>query len=265
MSDFNSIVLQGNTGSDITPIWTGTALNPGGTGGANEIRFCASGAGSAVTANNWPLYTLPGSVGAVPECWFINTDNGTTATGYKLVTYGAPTGGVVPFSLMARWGWTQDGTFATAPKITMYANSTLTNPSAGTQPPGANNDTITNGSASDTGSTSYAKIQAFGYGVDGSGSQQTPAAGSLTTPVAATDGTAGTVSPATNAWLATHWQSAQGSIQQIQGGVTPAWTTHTGSPVITYYWYTAFLLFAGPNMTVNAAITPVLGFFYTFI
>lgn len=265
MSDFSSIVLQYNTGSDLTSIWTSTAQSPGGTGGGNEVRFCAAAQGSAVTAANWPVYQLPGSVGAVTEAWVINTDNGTTATGYKIATYGAPSGGVVPYSLMARWGWTQDGTYGSAPKITMYANTTLTNPSAGTQPPGANNDTITNGSASDTGSTSYMKINAYGYGVDGSGNQQTPAAGSLTTPVAATDGTAGNVSPATNAWIATHWQSAQGSIQQIQNGTTPAWTTHTGTPVITYYWYWSFLLFAGPNMTVNSNILPIFNFSYTFV
>lgn len=264
MSDFSSIALQLNSGSDVSPIWTGTAIQPGGTGGANEVRFCASGAGSAVPAANWPNYPQPVSVGAVPEAWAINTDNGSVATGYKITTYGAPVGGVVPYSLVARWGWTQDGTFASAPKITSYTNSSHVNPSAGTQPPGTNNDTVTNGSSGDTGSTSYLKINAYGYGVDGSGNQQTPAAGSLTTPVAATDGTAGALSPATNAWIASHWQSAQGGLAYVQGGVTPAWTTHTGTPTITYYWYFAFLLFAGPGMTAMSAIQFTLTFSYTF-
>lgn len=200
----------------------------------------------------------------MPEAWAINTDNGTTATGYKIVTYGAPSGGVVPFSLVARWGWTQDGTFASAPKFTCYTNSTLTNPSAGTQPPGTNNDTITNGSASDTSNTSYMKANAFGYGVTTGGVQQTPGAGSLTAPVAATDGTAGAVSPGSAAWIATHWQSLQGSTQFIQDGVTPAWTTHTGTPVITYYYYWVPVLYSGPSQTVNANITFLFTFQYTF-
>lgn len=263
MADFTLIANQFNTGSDSVPIWTATAQATGGTGGANEIRFCGSSAGSAVTAANWPNFVQPASVQAVPEAWCINTDNGTTATGYKIATYGAPSSGIVPYSLVARIGWSADGTFAGRPVLTAYTNSSHVNPSAGTQPPGANNDTFTNGSSGDTSNTSYLKINAYGYGVDGSGTQQTPGAGSLTTTVAATDGTNGHAVTSSNAWLPTHWQSAQGSIQDIQLGTTPNWTTHTGTTV-AYYLYYAFVLFAGPGLTPNSAITFGLNFSYSF-
>lgn len=262
MADFSSIVVQHNTGSDLVPVWNAGDQSLGGVAGANEMRFCASGAGSAVTAANWPNTILTGSTQFLPEAWGIVTDNGITATGYKIATYAALSSNIPPFSLMARWGWTPDGTFASAPKFTAYTNSTHTNPVPGIQPPAANNDTVTNGST-ETSNTSYLKIQAYGYGVDTSGNQQTPGVGSLTTPVTVTDGTAGAVIPATNAWIPTHWQSAQGGIQYIQNAVTPNWTTHTGTS-ITYFWYWHCALFIGPGMTAGSGITWGFTFSYSF-
>lgn len=265
VSDFSLLDCAFNVGSDAVPNWTNTAIQSGGAGGANEIRFCAALQGSIITAANWALYPLPGSVGAVPEAWAINADNGTVVTGYKIPTYGPPSGGIVPSSLVARWEWSQDGTYATSPTFTCYTNSTLTNPSPGTQPPGANNDTITNGSSGDTNSKAYIKANAFGRGVTNTGVQQTPGAGSLTTPVAATDGTNGAVSPGSNAWIGTHWQSLQGGLSYIQNGQVPTWTTHTGNPIITYYHYWAFVLYAGPSMlTAGNQITFLFVYQYTF-
>jgi len=105
---------------------------------------------------------------------------------------------------------------------------------------------LINGQASDTGtgtpssSTSYVKANAYGYGVDGAGAQQTPAANSLTTPVASTDGAAGGVAPLANAWIPTHWQSLQGWIQYIVNGIVPAQAAGQ--------WFWSVLAYIGPNM-----------------
>jgi len=71
-----------------------------------------------------------------------------------------------------------------------------------------------------------------------------------------TSGTAGAVSPATGAWLAT-WQSLQSSSQYIQDGVTPKATT-------AGLWYFVIALFTGPNIQ-GGVLLPVIGLQYLWV
>ena len=57
MSDFTTIQLDYNTGTDGSPTWTGLP-SPSVASGANEIRWCNTSAGGASTASaSWPYYT----------------------------------------------------------------------------------------------------------------------------------------------------------------------------------------------------------------
>lgn len=152
---------------------------------------------------------------------------------------------------MLRWNWDATGTFAAAPQFTAFGDNTHATPSAGTQPGAQAGSPIVNGHATDTSSTSYLKINAYG-----NGSSQAPAAGSVGTNPSATTGSAGSVSPGSAAWLTT-WQSAQGWTQYILCTATPAATTANT-------WNFTLVLFMGVNMSTGSAITPVLSFQYAY-
>lgn len=250
MADFTTLYLDINAGASVTdasPVWN--HMTPGG---ANyEIRFCASGAGAGnISSASWPIYAPPVSVGVVPEAWaYLGTDN---SGGLQMKTYDGTSAHYMQF----RWNWDALGTFASAPIISAYKDNTYPAASPGTQIgyPG-DGSCIINGQSADTGSTSYLKANAFGYGVDTGGVQQTPS-GNAGGTLAATSGTAGAVSPATGAWLST-WQSLQANSQFIQDAVTPKATT-------AGFWYWVAALYGGPNET-GGVLTPVLAFRYTFI
>lgn len=200
MSDFTTLRLQANTGtSDSSPTWTSIAF--GGSSGANEVRFCAAGAGAANTPSaSWPYFTRQTSVVVVPEAWAFTAD----ASGSKITTFDSTSAHYAQF----RWDWDNLGTFASAPQFGAFSDTTHTTPSAGTQPGGQSGSPMINGSSTDTNSTAYLKATAYGYGVDSSGNQQTPSANAAGT-LSATSGTAGGVSPASASWLSA-WQSLQG-------------------------------------------------------
>jgi hypothetical protein len=121
-------------------------------------------------------------------------------TGTKVATYdGSKTN-----SNVLRWNWDNTGTFAAAPQFSAFGDNTHATPSAGTQPGAQSGSSIVNGQSTDTSSTAYLKINAYG-----NGSSQAPSAGAAGTTLAVTSGTAGSVSPGSAAWLST-WQSAQG-------------------------------------------------------
>lgn len=170
----------------------------GGSAGANELRWCNTGGGAAGTSSaNWPYFTRPSSgTAAVPEMWAFTANT----TGVQVATYD----GTNAKSNVLRWNWDNTGTFAAAPQFSAFGDNTHATPSAGTQPGAQSGSPIVNGHATDTSSTSYLKINAYG-----NGSSQAPAAGAAGTTLAVTSGTAGAVSPGSAAWLAT-WQSAQG-------------------------------------------------------
>lgn len=241
MSDFTTIRSMFNSNTDASPTWN--AITFGGSAGANEMRWCAAAAGAAATASaNWPQYSRPAATAAVAEMWGFSADT----SGIKVLY----TGTNAQANVMCI-DYDAVGTYAAAPTLTAYGDNTHAAPVAGTQPGALSGSPIVNGHATDTSSTSYLKINEYG-------DDQTanPASGSITA-VAVTDGTAGSLSPGAAAWIATHWQSAQGVIQYITHRRTPAATTAGKiffQPV----------LFTGPNMSLGT-LQPVITFTYSYV
>ncbi len=243
MSDFTTIRSQFNSNTDASPTWTNN-ITFGGSAGANEYRWCASGAGAGGTASaSWPLYTRPGSTTAVAECWGFSADT----TGTKVGTYD----GNKTNSNVFRIDWDNVGTMAAAPTLSAWSDNTHTAPSAGTQPGAQSGSPIVNGHATDTSSTSYLKGNVFD-------TFQTAnlTAGAAGSTLLVTSGTAGSVSPGAAAWLAT-WQSLQGAIQLITARTTPPATTANDM-------FFSLALFTGPNMATASTILPVVTFTYQF-
>lgn len=239
MSDYTSVTLQYNTNTDASPTWTGTALATGGSSGANELRMAlSSGSQGASTASaSWPFMNRPGSgTSAVDQLWAFSADT----TGLQVATY---TGSNTKANVI-RVVFDALGNPVSAMQGSFFANNTHTAPSAGTQPPGTNNDAFTNGHTSDTSSTSYIKGNAYGSGLTAAGSQETPSAGSVGTNPSATTGTAGAVTTTAGNWLnaAGAWQSLQGFTAYILGGAIPKTTT-------AFNWYWTFVIFLGANLT----------------
>jgi hypothetical protein len=174
-------------------------------------------------------------------------------TGVKCATYT----GTNANANVLRWDWDGLGTFAAAPQFTMFGDNTHATPSAGTQPGAQSGSPIVNGQATDTSSTSYCKINAYGNGVTAGGTQHTPSAGSVGSAPTVTTGGAGAATPAaTPAWLAT-WNDAQGWTNYILNGATPQ-ATKAG------YWYWTMALFTGVHMSTGSAIQPVLTLQYAY-
>ncbi len=247
MSDFATITLDGNTGTDGSPVWT--SISPAGSGGAEELRWTSSSSGATTSTSSaaWPIFTRPGSVLAVNAAFLFSTDT----TGQPIATYdGSNTNAHV-----LRLAWDNLGTYASAPQVSAFGDSTMTAPAPGTQPGGQSGSPIVNGS-SDTGNHSYLKANFYGQGVTSAGVQETPAAGSLSTPVAATDGTSGAVTPGSAAWIPTHWQDLQGWVDYILNGGIPAATT-------AGYWYFSLSLWTGPGMS-PGTLEPVLAYQYNY-
>ncbi len=242
MADFTTIRAMFNSNTDASPTWN--ALPFGGSAGANEIRWAATGAGAAGTASaSWPQYSRPAATGAIPELWYCTADT----TCVKVATYD----GTNTKANVACIDYDAVGTFATAPTFSGYGDNTHAAPSAGTQPGAQAGSPVVNGHATDTSSTAYWKASLYG-------DDQTanPAAGTVGTLPTATTGTAGSVSPGAAAWLAT-WQSLQGAIQFITHRRTPAAVT-AGKIFFT------IILFAGPNLSLGT-ITPVITFTYSYV
>lgn len=242
MADFTTIRSMFNSGTDGTPTWN--AITFGGSAGANEIRWCATGAGTTTTASaSWPQFARPAATAAVPEMWGFSAD----AVGIKCTTYD----GNKTFANVMNIDYDAVGTFAAAPTLSAWGDNTHVAPVAGTQPGAFAGSPIVNGHATDTSSTSYLKGNMYGTAQTGN-----PAAGNAGTTLAVTSGTAGSVSPGAGAWLAT-WQSLQGAIQFITAAATPAATT-AGKIFFT------LALFTGPNMSLGT-ITPVVTFTYSYV
>lgn len=248
MADFTSITTNINSNTDASSTWT-TSLAFGGSAGANEIRWANTGAGGASTSSAaWPFFTRSASgTAVVPELWGCSADT----TCVKCATYTGSNANANVF----RWNWDNTGTFAAAPQFSMFGDSTHATPSAGTQPGATSGSPIVNGQTTDTSSTSYFKINAYGVGVTSGGVQQTPSAGTVGTNPSATTGTAGALTPSSAAWLTT-WQSAQGWIQYILNGQTPQAAT-------AGFWYWTGLLFQGVNMS-TGTLQPVVTFQYAY-
>lgn len=200
ISDFTTLKSQVNTGaSDASTTWTDMLF-----GTANyELRLCASSAGGgSIASASWPTYLRPGSTGVIPEMWgYFGAD---ASGGLKINTYD----GTSAHYMQWRINWDNTGTFAAANILSFWKDNTLPAASAGTQPApasGGDGSSFVNGHATDTSSTSYIKMNAYGSGTTAAGTQETPASNAAGTMIVTT-GTSGTVSPGAAAWLST-WQS----------------------------------------------------------
>lgn len=250
MSDYTTINLQYNTGSDASPTWTGTAIAFNTAN--NELRWANSGASTSTASANWPFITRGASNAAVTQLWAFTADT----TGSQIATY---TGDNAKNNVL-RWNFDANGTLAAAFQFSAFGDTTHTAPSPGTQPGGQSGSPVVNGHATDTSSTSYLKINAYGYGVDTGGTQQTPpTSGSVGTLPTGTTGAAGGTATTTGDWLNTHgaWQSAQGWTQYIVDNVICKALT-------AGYWYWTCILFVGPNMSTASTILPVITLQYSY-
>lgn len=235
MSDYGTVQLEYNTGTDGSPVWTGTAIALSGSGGNNQMRL---GSGTTSTGNaSWPFVTKPvAGTTTVSQLWACSADT----TCLQVSTY---TGDNSKANVL-RWSFDSAGNPVSAMQWSFFGDSTHTAPSPGTQPPGSHNDAWTNGSSSDTSSTAYVKINAFGSGLTAAGSQETPSAGSVGTLPTATTGTAGSTTTTAGNWLNSNgaWTSGQGFIQYILGGAIP----HTAQ---AFKWYITMIFFVGAGIT----------------
>jgi hypothetical protein len=234
------IGLSANLGTQASPVWT--ALNNGGSGGANELRWSDSG----VIANNsssavWPFTTRPGSPAALPYLYAYTAD----AVGSGVLPSAAPPNLPTAFARanynQLRIGWDNAGTFASAPILTAYNSSAHANPTRG-------DGSVTGGANPDTGTTtprSYVKANMFGANT--AAVPSAPGAGPGADP-AATDGATGALTFAGSAAWLTNFQSLGADLDYIQYGNTP-----TALTAAVLYIELAF--FVGPNM-LTATLTP---------
>ena len=239
MADYTTINTAFNSGTDASPTWNTIAF--GGSAGANEYRFCAAAAGAAGTSSAaWPLYTRPGSATAVAEAWGFSADT----TGIKILYAGNNA-----YSNQFRVVMDALGTMASAPSLTAYSDTSHAAASPGTQPGAQSGSPIINGST-DTSNTSYLKGNLFD-------TFQTAnlSAGAAGTTLAATSGTAGSVSPGAAAWLAT-WQSLQAATQFITARTTPTALTATNA-------YFALALYTGPTQSTGTML-PTITWQYSY-
>ncbi len=251
MSDFTTLKSQTNAGAAVTdasPTWVDMPFATAN----NELRLCASGAGTTTTPSaSWPSFLRPAVTQVIAEMWAYTAD----AVGLKMATYD----GTSAHYMQWRINWDALGTFASPWILSAAKDNTLPAASPGTQPtPSAGGDgsSFINGSA-DTSNTSYIKANAYGRGTAASGSvQDTPNANAGGT-LAVTTGTAGAVSPpVTPAWLAT-WQSLQSATQWITGAVT-------NQALFAGFLYIVLSFWTGPGMT-GGLLMPVLYFQYTWV
>lgn len=189
----------------------------------NEIRLCASGAGTTTTASaSWPTYLRPASTGVIPEMWAFTADT----TGLKMATYD----GTSAHYMQWRINWDATGTFAAANILSAWKDNTLPAASPGTQPSptsGGDGSSFVNGANPDTGTspvTSYIKANAYGSGVTAAGTQETPSANAAGTLAVTTGNASGANNTTAGAWMST-WVSMQAVTSYIQSVATPKATT----------------------------------------
>lgn len=240
-----------NKGTDASPDWTGATIALSGSSGANEFRMAITGGGTSIASASWPFMSKPTSgTTAVTSLYAYSTNT----SGIQVATY---TGDNTKARVL-RWNFNNAGNPVTAMQVGAFADSTHTAPSAGTQPPGSNNDAFTNGQSSDTSSTSYIKFNLYGSGLTAGGAQETPSAGTVGTLPTATTGTAGSVTTTAGNWLNTNgaWTSAQGFTQYITGVAIPQTAT-------AFFWYMTVIFFLGSNITAGTW-TPLFTLQYSY-
>jgi len=202
---------------------------------------------------SWPYMALPvSSTTVVDQLWAFTTNT----SGSQVATYDGTRGK----ARVLRYNFDNTGTPISAMQVSFFANSTHTNPSAGTQPPGTNNDTFTNGTSGETSSKSAIKGNFYGSGLTAGGSQETPSAGTVGTAPTATTGTSGAVTTTAGNWLnaAGAWQDLAGFNDYVIGVAIPA-------AVTAFNWYFTLVIYLAASMTTQAGgwvITQTLQYSY---
>lgn len=248
MADFaatTGLVFQLNTGTNATPVWT--ALNNGGSSGANELRFSDQSNQGAVASASWLFTTRPGATSATTFQYQYAFTADTTSLGYVSTSSTTPTAWANTNYNDCRFSWDAVGTFASAPIYTMYSTNAHGAITRGDNSPLGGNTT-------DTGATarSYFKGNAWGR-VTSAGA---PAAAPTNVPVV-TDGASGSLTPTAGANWLTNYQGLQGDNDFITFPSTPAATTSDSWPLM-------LMLFTGPNMATGTYSAIVISTKYTF-
>lgn len=244
------IGISANTGTQATPVWT--ALNNGGSGGANELRWSDSGTIANNTGSStWPFTTRPGSATQLPYLYAYTAD----ATGSGLLPAAAPPNLPTSFAIanfnQMRIGWDNAGTFASAPILTAYNAVAHANPTRG-------DGSVTGGANPDTGTTtprSYAKGNMYGSNLAAVPAAPSAGPGAVAT---ALDGATGALTFAgAAAWL-TNFQALGADLDYIQYGNTP-------TAVTAAVLYIMLAFFVGPNMLTGTLAPDVPALKYSYI
>lgn len=159
-----------------------------------------------------------------------------------------------------RYNFSADGNPISAMQSSFFADSTHTNPSGGTQPPGSHNDPFTNGTSGETSSKSAIKGNFYGSGCTAGGTQETPSAGSVGTSPSATTGTSGAVTTTAGNWLnaAGAWQDLAGFNDYVIGVAVPKAST-------AFFWYFTLIIYIAASMTTQAGgYTIVMSLQYSY-
>lgn len=248
MTDFTVLKLQVNTGaSDASPTWTDVLF---GTAGY-ELRAALSG-GSQTTSTasaSWPAIQKPASGTTLINAMYAFSAD---TTGLQINTYDGTTAHYMQF----RINWDNTGTFASAPLISAWGDTTLAAASPGTQTSPGVGSNIINGTSGESGSLSLIKCNAYGQGLTSGGTQQTPASNAGGTETVNGHSGAGAATPGSAAWLST-WQDLQSSTNYILNGGTP-------KAVTAGIWYFCLILRI-PAGLVGGVLVPIIGFQYTWI
>lgn len=242
MSDYSTITTDYNKGTDASPDWTGATIALSGSAGANEFRMALS-SGSQTTSTpsaSWPYMALPVSgTTTVNQLYAFSTNT----SGILLTTYDGTNGK----ARVLRYNLSADGNPISAMQVSFFANSTHTNPSAGTQPPGTNNDAFTNGTSGESSSKSLIKGNFYGSGITAAGTQETPSAGTVGTAPSATTGSAGATTTTAGNWLnaAGAWTDLAGWNDYIIGVAIPKAST-------AMLWYFTLAIYIAASMSTQA-------------
>ncbi len=242
MADITTITTDFNRGTDASPDWTGTTIALSGSSGANEFRMAlSSGSQTTSTASaSWPYMNLPASGTTTVDNVYAFSAN---TTGIKVATYDGTNGKARVF----RYNFSTGGTLVSAMQTSFFANTTHTNPSAGTQPPGTNNDAFTNGTSGESSSKSLIKGNFYGSGLTAGGTQETPSAGTVGTAPSATTGTAGSTTTTAGNWLnaAGNWTDLAGFNDYITAVAIPQANT-------AFFWYFTLAIYLAASMSTQA-------------
>lgn len=242
MSDFTTFQFKLNTGTQATPVWTNVPAQGAGTG--QELRYSDQSNQGGTASASWPLMIRPPATTQVPYLYVFTAD--TTSLGSIGSSTSTPTAFNNNNYNELQLSWDNTGTFASAPIVTAYpttAHGAITR----------NDGSLLGGSADTTSGSAFSYLKANMYG--SGATTQVPSAAATNIPVV-TDGTVGSLSPGSAAWL-THYQDLQGDNDYITYGSTPTATT-------AQVLYLMLSLFTGPGMNTNVQ-TPVLSSKYTWV